>query len=88
MWVTYFYSGEVNSDLTGSQPLGHYHTFDMGAVATLGNHWEFRVQGTNMTNEIGVTEGNTRTQSAFASEAVLARSIEGREVNVQVRYKL
>ena len=88
LWVTYFYSGEVNSDLTGSQPLGHYHTFDMGAVATLGNHWEFRVQGTNMTNEIGVTEGNTRTQSAFASEAVLARSIEGREVNVQVRYKL
>ena len=88
LWLTYFYSGELNSDLTGSQPLGHYHTIDMGAVAMVGNHWELRVQGTNMTNEIGITEGNTRTQSAFATEAVLARSIEGREVNVQVRYKL
>jgi hypothetical protein len=54
-------------------------------MARLGKH---PFQGTNMLNDIGVTEGNTRTQSAFASEAVLGRSIEGREVNIQLRYKL
>jgi hypothetical protein len=41
-----------------------------------------------MTNQIGVTEGNARL-FGFASGGgvILARSIEGREVNFQVKYK-
>jgi hypothetical protein len=47
-----------------------------------------RLQGTNMTNQIGITEGNARL-FGFASTGgvILARSIQGREVNVQVKYK-
>ena len=52
-------------------------------------NWEFRVQGTNLTNQIGLTEGNARILIGPANQngVILARSIEGREVNFQVKYK-
>jgi hypothetical protein len=58
-------------------------------VAAAGEHWEFRVQGTNVTNQISITEGNARVLigSGNTGGVVLARSIEGREVNIQAKYK-
>ena len=86
-WVTYEYIGNHYGDMLEQQPLGQYHDWALGVVATAGPHWEFRLQGTNLTNEIGLTEGNARVLGAASSGGViLGRSIEGREVNVQAKY--
>ena len=87
LWLTYEYVGNRYGDLIEQQPLGQYHTLAFGATANIGENWQVNLQGTNLTNEIGITEGNSRL-FGFASTngVILARSIEGREVNLQVKY--
>lgn len=86
-WITYEYVGDRYGDLIQQQPLGSYYDLAFGVTANVGQHWVVGVQGTNMTNQIGITEGNARL-FGFASSGgvILARSIEGREVNGQVKY--
>ncbi|MBS0569033.1 MAG: TonB-dependent receptor [Proteobacteria bacterium] len=87
-YVTFTHVGQRYEDQTGLQPLGVYHTWDFGIVANYGKNWQFRVQGTNLSNEIGLTEGNARVAGNASGPGgiLLARSIEGREVNFQVKY--
>ena len=86
-WITYEYVGNRYGDLIEQQPLGQYHDLSFGVTANIGQYWQVNLQGTNMTNQIGITEGNSRL-FGFASTGgvILARSIEGREVNLQVKY--
>jgi hypothetical protein len=86
--VTYEYVGNRYGDLIEQQPLGHYYDLSFGINANVGSHWQYSLQGTNMTNQIGITEGNSRL-FGFASSGgvILARSIEGREVNLQAKYR-
>ncbi len=88
-FVTYSYNGQRYEDTTGLAPLGKYHTWDFGIVANYGKNWQFRVQGTNLTNEIGLTEGNARVAGVPTGPGgvLLARSIEGREINFQAKYQ-
>jgi len=87
-WVTYEYVGNRYGDLIEQQPLGNYYDLSFGAAANIGENWSLSLQGTNLTNQTGITEGNARL-FGFASTngVILARSIEGREVNFQVKYK-
>jgi hypothetical protein len=87
-FVTYTHVGQRFEDQTGLAPLGVYNTWDFGVVANYGEHWQFRVQGTNLSNEIGLTEGNARVAGNPAGPGgiLLARSIEGREINFQVKF--
>jgi outer membrane receptor protein involved in Fe transport len=73
-----------------AQALPHYYTLSAGLAATVADRWEFTVSGTNLTNQIGVTEENPRV--AFGSGipapgTQLARSIDGREVMLQAKFK-
>jgi len=88
-WVTYEHVGQRYEDLTGLQPLGTYYMLSAGIVANVGNNWQFRVQGTNLTNQIGLTEGNARVTGGESGVGgvLLARPYEGREVNVTAKYK-
>ncbi len=88
-WVTYEHVGQRYEDLTGLQPLGSYYMLSAGIVTDIGNNWEFRVQGTNLTNQIGLTEGNARVTGGESGVGgvLLARPYEGREVNVTAKYK-
>jgi outer membrane receptor protein involved in Fe transport len=88
LWVTYEHMGNRYGDQLEQQPLGSYYDLAIGAIASIGEHWTLTLRGTNMTNQIGITEGNARL-FGFASGGgvILARSIEGREVNVQVKYR-
>jgi hypothetical protein len=88
-WATYEFIGNHFSDQLEEQPLGHYYDLAAGLVSAVGPDWEFRIQGTNLTNQVGLTEGNARVLIGPATEngVILARSIEGREVNFQVKYK-
>ncbi len=87
-FVTYSHVGQHTQDQSGLQQLGKYDTLDAGLIAKIGDNWEFRVQGTNLTNELGLTESNSRIfgPAAGAGGVILARPLEGREVNGQVKY--
>lgn len=87
-YVTYTYVGDHTQDQSGLQQLGSYHTWDFGVVSSIGDHWGVALRGTNMTNELGLTESNSRIFGAASSAGgvLLARPLEGREVNLQVKY--
>jgi hypothetical protein len=87
-FVTYTHVGQRYEDQTGLAPLGEFDTWDFGVVANVGANWQFRVQGTNLSNEIGLTEGNARVAGNPTGPGgiLLARSIEGREINFQVKF--
>jgi hypothetical protein len=87
--VTYEYVGQRYEDQTGLQPLGTYYMLSAGVVANISRNWQLRVQGTNLTNQIGLTEGNARTtgKAAGIGNVLMARPIEGREINFTVYYK-
>lgn len=87
-FVTYTHVGPHTQDQSGLQQLGSYNTIDFGVVANVDTNWQLRLQGTNMTNELGLTESNSRIFGAAngTDGVILARPLEGREVNVQVKY--
>jgi Outer membrane receptor proteins, mostly Fe transport len=86
-FVTYTHVGPHTQDQSGLQQLGTYHTYDFGVIANIEKNWQLRLQGTNITNELGLTESNSRIFGTGVSGGViLARPLEGREVNFQVKY--
>ncbi len=87
-YVTYTHVGQRYEDQSGLQPLGPYHTLDAGIVANVQQNWRFTLRGTNLTNEIGLTEGNSRVfgVNTGIGGVIMARSIEGSEVNLQAKY--
>lgn len=80
LFGTYTHVGDRVGDLANAQPLPSYYTIDVGAEANVGEHWNFRFTGTNITNQIGLTEGNARIQGSsvtgnvFLGRAIFARS--------------
>jgi hypothetical protein len=87
-FVTYTYVGPRTSDLSALQPIGTFNTLDFGVVAAIGSNWEVRVQGTNLTNELGLTEGKSFVNTAPApGSVILGRPLEGREGNIELKYK-
>ncbi|MBD9378713.1 TonB-dependent receptor [Pseudoxanthomonas sp. 22568] len=87
-YVTYTYVGDHTQDQSGLQELGSYHTLDFGVTSNVGENWQFNLRGTNMTNELGLTESNSRIfgSATTAGGVLLARPLEGREVNFQAKY--
>jgi outer membrane receptor protein involved in Fe transport len=87
-YVSYTHVGDHTQDQSGLQQLGSYETFDAGLTANVGDHWQFALRGTNLTNELGLTESNSRIFGGAADSGgvLLARPLEGREVNLQARY--
>jgi outer membrane receptor protein involved in Fe transport len=90
-FTTYTHVGLRYGDPTNQQVLPSYYTLDAGIVSELGNHFEVRLQGSNLTNQLGLTEGNARialgSGSGVANNFEMGRPIFGRELNVQLRYK-
>ncbi|TAM98703.1 MAG: TonB-dependent receptor [Rhodanobacteraceae bacterium] len=88
-FLTYEHAGQRYEDQTGLQPLGTFKTLGAGIVVDYGANWQFRLQGTNLTNAIGLTEGNARItgSSAGIGGVLMARPLTGREVYVQAKYR-
>ena len=86
-YVTYEHIGQHYQDNTGLNPLGSYYDLAAGIVADVGENWEFRVSGSNLTNQLGLTEGNARVGgNAVQNNVGFGRSILGSEVNIQLKY--
>jgi outer membrane receptor for Fe3+-dicitrate len=87
-FVTYTDVGDHTQDQSGLQQLGSYYTWDAGLTANTGENWQFSLRGTNLSNELGLTESNSRIFGAAADSGgvLLARPLEGRQVSLQARY--
>jgi hypothetical protein len=88
-YVSYTHVGDHTQDISGLQQLGTYETWDFGIAATVGDNWLFTLRGTNVTDEIGLTESNSRIfGTATGTDGVLlARPLEGSEINFQAKYR-
>lgn len=85
VFATYAYTGERFGDVQNQQPLPAYATLDAGVVANV-DDLEFRLTGTNLTNTIGVTEGNARVvgSGSNAQGVFIGRPIFGRGIQVSI----
>ncbi|HWM70913.1 MAG TPA: TonB-dependent receptor plug domain-containing protein [Steroidobacteraceae bacterium] len=87
-YVTYEHIGQHYQDNTGLNPLGSYYDLAAGIVADYGENWELRVSGSNLTNQLGLTEGNARVGgNAVQNNVGFGRSILGREVSIALKYQ-
>jgi len=85
IFMTYAQIGKRYSDVLNTQPLPSYHTLDAGAVVNVGDY-EFRLTGTNLTNTLGLTEGNARVvgSGVNAGGVFIGRPIFGRAYQLSV----
>jgi iron complex outermembrane receptor protein len=87
LYGTYTHIGARWADQANLSYLPAYNTVDLGMLASIGDKWEVRVAATNLTNELGLTEGNSRLTGAQASGPINARPIFGRAVEASVLYR-
>jgi len=85
--IIYEHIGQRYQDSTGLLPLHNYYDLGAGIDARIGESWELRLLGSNLTNQIGLTEGNARFGGNTVQNGVgFGRSILGREVNLTAKY--
>jgi len=85
--LTYEHIGKRFQDESNLTPLPAYYDLGAGINARVGEKWEFRLLGSNLTNQIGLTEGNARFGGNTVQNNVgMGRSIVGREVNFTAKY--
>ncbi|MGO9802155.1 MAG: TonB-dependent receptor [Steroidobacteraceae bacterium] len=85
--VTYEDIGKRYQDDSELTPLPSYYDLAAGIDAHVGEQWEFRLLGSNLTNQLGLTEGNARFGGNTVQNNVgFGRSIVGREINITAKY--
>ncbi|MDE2451849.1 MAG: TonB-dependent receptor [Gammaproteobacteria bacterium] len=85
--LTYESIGRRFQDNTGLTPLPSYYDLGFGIDAFIGERFELRLLGSNITNQLGLTEGNARFGGNTVQNNVgFGRSILGREINVTAKY--
>jgi outer membrane receptor protein involved in Fe transport len=85
--LTYEHIGKRFQDESNLTPLPAYSDLGFGVDAMIGEKLELRVLGSNITNELGLTEGNARFGGNTVQNNVgFGRSILGREINVTAKY--
>jgi outer membrane receptor protein involved in Fe transport len=89
LYATGTYVTQRFADLQNLQPLPKYATLDLGASLALANGMELAVTGTNVTNKLAITEGNTRVvgSGVGAGGVFLGRPLFGPNYQVSLRMK-
>jgi outer membrane receptor protein involved in Fe transport len=78
LFATLQYTGDRFSDPENLQLLPHFYQLDAGVSVLLNERIRLQVTGNNLTDEIGLTEGNPRIIGGQGTGAILARPILGR----------
>ncbi|MYM87153.1 TonB-dependent receptor [Rugamonas sp. FT82W] len=86
IYGTYTSIGERWADQANQQYLPSYRTIDAGVLFSLGDKIEVRLSGTNLNNELGLTEGNSRL-TAGGTGPINARPLFGRTWEASVLYR-
>ncbi|PPT85871.1 TonB-dependent receptor [Xanthomonas arboricola pv. zantedeschiae] len=87
VFATYSYIGDRFADLANSQRLPSYDMLDIGANLHVGEHWEVTASGSNVTDTLGLTEGNVRVPGAATGGVFMGRPIAGRQYQMSVAYR-
>ena len=80
LFATLQYTGDRFSDVENNQLLPRFYQLDAGVSVNIAERVRLQVTGNNLTDEIGLTEGNPRIIGSQGSGAILARPILGRSV--------
>ena len=89
VYSTIAHQGKKYVDTNNSTVLPAYTTVDAGLMYDWNKNLRFQLMGSNLTNEIGLTEGNPRTDALVGqgtSTAIYARPIFGRAIRMSVTY--
>lgn len=86
LYATYTSIGERWADQANQQYLPSYRTIDAGVLFQLGEKIEVRLAGTNLNNELGLTEGNSRLTSGNVGP-INARPLFGRTWEASLLYR-
>jgi len=84
--TTLSYMGDRWSDVQNEQLLPHFYKLDAGATFEVDRRLTIELVADNLTNAIGLTEGNPRTVGPQGSGAIFARPILGRSAEISLRY--
>ena len=87
VYSTFTYIGDRFSDTGNTQSLPHYFKIDAGVTVDVNRALSFAVTADNLTNEIGLTEGDPRTLGQNTAEVLNARPILGRSFRFSAAYK-
>ncbi|PKH85122.1 TonB-dependent receptor domain-containing protein [Colwellia sp. Bg11-28] len=84
-FLTYAYIGKRYSDIANNFSLAAYSVIDLGFTYQLTKQFSFALHGKNITNSVGLTEGNPRNALAHRNSTnFYARAIFGRSVIASV----
>jgi outer membrane cobalamin receptor len=86
LYGTYSHVGARWADQANTQYLPAYNTLDLGILAEISDRLEFRLSGSNLNNELGLTEGNSRLVGA-STGPINARPIFGRSWEASLNYR-
>jgi outer membrane receptor protein involved in Fe transport len=84
--LTLAYMGARFSDVQNEQVLPAFYTIDAAASIELTSRLRIQANATNLTNTIGLTEGNPRTLGPQGNGAIFGRPILGRSVQLSASY--
>lgn len=79
--------GDRFSDVENQQVLPNFLKWDAGITLEIDDRWTLQAYGDNLTDEIGLTEGNPRVLGAQGSGVILARPILGRSFRFTAAYR-
>ncbi|MHA4868926.1 TonB-dependent receptor [Duganella sp. PWIR1] len=86
VYGTYTSIGERWADQANQQYLPSYRTIDAGVLFSFGDKVEVRLAGTNLNNELGLTEGNSRLTTG-GTGPINARPLFGRTWEASLLYR-
>ena len=89
LYLTLYYQGRRFVDAANSTQLPAYTTLDAGLISHITDRLRIQLVGTNLTNTIGLTEGNPRVDTIVGQgtpQAIYARPIFGRLFRASLTY--
>lgn len=86
VFATYTHVGQRYGNLANDQILPAYYTIDVGAETAIGDHWDLRLSGNNITNKLALTEGNNRSLGGASGDVIYGRAIFGRSWMLSALY--
>jgi outer membrane receptor protein involved in Fe transport len=87
VFATLQYTGDRFSDPENQQVLPHFYQLDAGVSVEVAQRIRLQVTGNNLTDEIGLTEGNPRIIGGQGTGAILARPILGRSFRFSAAFE-
>ena len=87
LYSTFSYVGDRFSDTANTQSLPHYFKIDAGVSFDVNRALSFAVTADNLTDKVGLTEGDPRTLGQAGGQIVNARPILGRSFRFSAAYK-